>query len=181
MQRVFTAIYPSQEVIRKLKKESEALKKLLPENLLRWLPTQNWHITLKFFGNLNTQEVKQLNRSLRLRLKTQSTVTIQLTSIAWFPGSEKPTVLAAITNGSLGLSHLAMSINTIASQQGTPPFRPHLSLARCRQKPTLATNTSLPLDISPIAFSANQVHLVKSQTLPTGATYTKLASYPLLT
>lgn len=184
-QRIFVAIYPSQEVIRKLKKESETLKKRLPENLLRWLPEENWHITLKFFGNLTAKEVEQLDQNLRFSLKAQRTVAIQLTSITWFPSGKKPSVLAAIANGSPELNRLAMNIHNVDSQHeksaGNKPYRPHLSLARCRQKRPINAHSSLPLNITPVAFTANQVHLVKSQTLATGATYTKLASYPLLT
>lgn len=184
-QRVFVAIYPTQDVIRKLKKESEVLKKLLPGNLLRWLPEENWHITLRFFGNLTAKEVEQLDQNLRFSLKAQSRVTIQLTSITWFPSSKKPSVLAAIANESPELNSLAMSIHNVDSQHersaGNKPYRPHLSLARCRQKRPINAHSSLPLNITPVAFTANQVHLVKSQTLPTGAIYSKLASYPLLT
>ena len=183
--RAFVAIYPNQEVVSQLRHQCDMLQKELPEKLLRWLPSKNWHITLKFLGNINNIQLEFLDKNLSLWLEDQRAVHIQLTSITWFPNRKKANVLAAIAKDNCTLDSLAERVNTLASRQNIMveknPFRPHLSLARCRHKPPLTLPFTFPLAIGPIAFKAQQIHLVQSQTFPRGAIYTKLASYSLLT
>ena len=183
--RAFIAIYPTQKALSELRKQCNLLPNESLDESLRWLPSKNWHITLKFLGNVDRHQLDHLNKPLNCWLTKQSAVEIQLTSIGWFPNRRKASVLAAVAEDNCHLNHLEMGVNRLVTGQKDAiedkPFRPHLSLARCRQKPPQITDTIFPLSISPITFTATQVDLVWSQTFPEGAVYTKLASYPLLT
>ena len=183
--RAFVAITPTRQDIRELQLACAELKQQLPSTTLRWLPTHNWHITLKFLGQLTTQQLQQLCNQLQQRLAAEKSFQLQLTSIDWFPNPKKPAVLAAIGADCPALNRLAEFIDAAAAQQGVPlankPLRAHLSLARCRSKPAPEAGALLPLTLAPTTLTTHHLQLIRSQTFPSGAVYSKLASFPLLT
>lgn len=162
MARLFVAVWPSDEVVEDLR----ALPRK-DRRGVRWVKPENWHVTLRFFGDANPDVVAEhLDR-----------VSFDPTVLRFGPGID---VLQerAIVLPTHGLDELASTVAKATSNIGTEPprkrFYGHLTLARIKQPP------SIP-DVIGARFSAVQqvteIALVVSKLRPEGAVYDTLATW----
>jgi 2'-5' RNA ligase len=56
--RAFIAIELSEQLQDALEKQTTRLRQSLGDELIRWIPTQNMHLTLKFIGNIAASHVE---------------------------------------------------------------------------------------------------------------------------
>ena len=145
----------------------------LPE---RRIPASQFHLTLRFLGQLNATQYNSLLR--QLPTLTLPSFTLQLDQLGYFPG---PNVLW------LGPSVIPQALSDIyqdlllrcASLRLAPPhkaYRPHISLYRQTALPDVA---ALP-NINPIIFRPRQLALYRSVPSALGRNYHPEASWPLV-
>ncbi|SFB55638.1 2'-5' RNA ligase [Amycolatopsis marina] len=115
--RLFSALVPSAEAVRSLR---EALDDV-PEAGLRWTPPSQWHITLGFYG---VDDPQARAGQLRTSLTGLPAREVRLTGTGTFPG-----VLWVGVDGNL--ADLATATEAKADER---PFRPHLTVARNRDR-----------------------------------------------
>jgi len=182
--RVFLAISISRTASSILQRQLSPLKSTLAKCKLRWIPQQNWHITVKFIGALQIQQIPALARELTIKLQQLQTFQLELATVDWFPSDSKPIMLAAIPTASEPLSQLAAHLDETLAHFGiarnSRPFRAHLSLARCHKGTIQTTSQPLPAPLTPITVSVSHIDLYQSQFEKQGVYYSKLASFPLL-
>jgi len=182
--RVFLAISLGPAQRSELQQSLNGLKQTLSAPALRWIPEENWHITLKFLGNTDLQQIPMLTTALEDELQQHSTFQLKLTRFDWFPSATKPTILAAFPEPCESLNRLAMAVDIILTQYGFRPetrnFRPHLSLARTRKGQRPKGIELLPIAIDPIIMGVEKIDLLQSQPKKQTVCYSKLASFPLL-
>jgi len=106
------------------------LRAVCPE--LRWVPTESWHVTLKFLGEIPQSSLDAVTGAL-LRVECE-TIDLRLRGYGFFP-KRKPWRTFAIgvePNGKL--MRLEQAIGEVLSGLGVRgsehSFRPHLTLAR---------------------------------------------------
>lgn len=160
MERLFVAAWPDAGTI-------EALRRLPrpDERGVRWLPPEQWHVTLRFLGTCARAEV-----TARLDGATLPPCTAQLGPVVDWLGPQLVVPVA-------GVDDLAAAVHRATDGIGEPPrprFRGHLTIARTRRN---ATSTVLghPVDAS---FDVADVALVRSELTPDGPRYTTVATYP---
>lgn len=163
MPRLFLAVFPPVEVV-------ELLGGLERPEIqgLRWTAPEQWHITLRFFGETEQGQVEDSLRGFR-----GSASTVRLGPASRRLGAR---VLVLPANG---LSELAAEVGARTAAVGQPPdrrdFTGHLTLARARKR-VPGTVVGLPFDAQ---FQATELWLVSSQLHPDGARYTRLRPWPL--
>lgn len=182
--RVFLAISPEPAQRAELQRQLSQLKEAFSCNSLRWIPQQNWHITLKFLGNTDLQKIPLFTSALVEELRQHAFFQLKLTRFDWFPSANKPTMLAALPEPCESLSRLAISADQILAQYGFSPetrsFRPHLILARTRKRQRPNSIELLPIAIDPIIIRVKKIDLLQSQPQKQSVCYSKLATLPLL-
>jgi len=182
--RVFLAILIPRTASSILQRQLSPLKSTLASCKLRWIPQQNWHITVKFIGALPTQQIPALAKELTTKLQQLQTFELELATVDWFPSNSKPILLAAIPTASEPLNQLAAHMDGTLAHFGiarnSRPFRGHLSLARSHKQAIQTTPQSLPAPLTPITVPVNHIALYQSQFETQGVYYSKLASFPLL-
>ena len=163
MARLFLAVFPPVDVIEQLGE----LERPEVEGL-RWTNREQWHITLRFFGEAEQGDVEDSLREFR---GAASTVLLGPAS-RWLGGR----VLALPADG---LDELAAEVRARTETIGQAPdrrkFTGHLTLARTRRRLHGAV-VSQPFDAQ---FKATGLWLVSSQLHSDGARYTKLSQWPL--
>jgi 2'-5' RNA ligase len=133
--RSFIAIPLAAEVrraaIRLIKRLSE------PDDGIKWVPTDNLHLTLKFLGDVNNTEVPRVCDVLREICAAHEPFDLELSGTGGFPEIERPRVLyAGVTDPSQSLTQIVENLELELAELGFKPeprdYRPHLTLGRTK-------------------------------------------------
>ena len=137
---------------------------------LRWIPADNWHLTLTFLGDQNQETLANLWQQVERALHDCSPVALQVNHIAGFPDAKSP-VLAAQLNPLPELLKLQAQIKhccellDIALDKRR--FKPHITLARSRKRhPVHYAGEKLAM-----TARGAVVGLYTSELTPTGSIY----------
>lgn len=187
--RAFIAIELPQPIQEAIEKQTSRLRQAAGDGLVRWIPPQNIHLTLKFLGNIAASHMDFLKQLLHQTADSHQPFDVQIGGIGSFPNSKLPRVLWAGVHAPADLASLQKNIEAGAARLGyekeARPFSPHLTLGRVRQgidsrdlqKISSALNGIQIGNIGSARVDA--VHLYKSELRPEGSLYTKLFSAPL--
>ncbi|MCY3578026.1 MAG: RNA 2',3'-cyclic phosphodiesterase [bacterium] len=163
MPRLFLAVFPPQDVVDRLAE----LERPEVEGL-RWTRREQWHITLRFLGEAEPEDVEDSLRGFQ-----RSAPTVLLGPAGRRLGSR------ALVLPADGLSELAAVVGTRTETIGQPldrrGFTGHLTLARARKR-VPGTVVAQPFEAE---FLANELWLVSSQLHSDGSRYTRLTHWPL--
>ncbi len=176
--RLFVAI-PVPEFVRQRLAE---LEREMPG--LNWVRATNIHLTLKFIGATDPEQVDPLRESLRaIRVRR---FLLGVSGLGVFPPRGNPAVLwAGLGSAHPHLFQLHKRVNDLLYGCGIEPdrrvFRPHLTLARCKGVPPAAIRHLMkkcgPLETAP--FRVNQFGIYSSELGSRGPLYRCLESYDL--
>ena len=187
--RAFIAIKLSQEILDHISQVSVDLKKRLEGVSIRWIPTENIHLTLKFLGNVSTANLEMLREILARVVSNHSECDISVGGLGAFPKPQNPRVIwvGMEVPGELGSLKHNIEIETarLGYSREHRPFSPHLTLGRVSRNATSEEvhTISEVLEDFKVGFlgaaRVRYVHLFRSDLKSTGAVYTSLCSFPL--
>lgn len=143
--------------------------------VVRWVEPRNYHLTLAFLGNIHHRQLEQLERIARSAVSDFRADCLQLASLAWFPGTLKPRLIAALPEHNQTLEglqgHLAAGLRREGFQLQQRAFKPHVTLARVR---SVAAPAQLAGELPSIESIMDEVVLFKSEQSKAGVSYTPL-------
>jgi 2'-5' RNA ligase len=149
--RLFVALEPPADVLAELEAAVAPMRPMWPE--LRWVSMDRWHVTLAFLGEVNEAKLDDLLARIGREASRHLSHDVRIGRGGAFPSARRARVLCAHVEGErqamTGLSALAASVAAAARRAGAPPpdearrYRPHLTLARCRQPTDLALTGSM--------------------------------------
>ena len=176
MLRLFAALPVPDEISQRLLGLQTGLERA------QWRPTVNFHITLRFFGDIDTHTAHVLDAALAEIAAQKMQLTLE--GVGWF-GRRKPRSVWARVAGNQDLTELSEACEKAARHIGlTPearPFTPHITLAYLRTTPLEAVSTWCEPRQAFAAgpFSADRFHLMSSHLGNGPSRYTAEAEYPL--
>ena len=179
--RLFTALDLPPDVIHNLE---TLLDRLRPEARIHWSPVSNLHITTRFIGEWPQEKLGDLTRALDA-VPARPAIPVRVHNVGFFPNPHSPRNFWCGIEAP-GLRELAADTDRATAALGVPSekrdYSPHLTLARIKDRldlqPLRLAIAALPsLDFG--SFTADRFFLYRSQLLPTGSVYTKLAEFPL--
>ena len=98
----------------------------------RWVPPENFHVTLCFAGEVQGGVMRDLEEELSDAAGPK--FTVQLSGVEQFSSGKQPRALVALVERSERLERLAQKVSTIVRHCGIEidrrKFRPHVTLAR---------------------------------------------------
>lgn len=183
--RLFFAV-PVSEAIRELVSKSIENARLF-DPPWRWIPSVNYHLTLKFLGEADKEIIPDLGQAASSAARSIAPFTIAFGPFGGFPSLGRPRVIFfGIVSGLPELRELAAKLEGDVVRLGFSkerrPFKAHLTLARIK-RPVPAHLRERLGSIPPLPSDARQVvdHfvLMRSHLGREGATYEELGSYPL--
>mgnify|MGYP000677873017 CR=1 FL=1 len=151
----------------------------------RWTPDDNFHITLKFLGDITIEESKKIENQLFNLLPSFSPVSLSLDDIGFFPGDKDIRVLYLGLKDKMKAlgkinSEIENSMEKLGYSREKRTFRPHITLGR---------NIVLKDDFNKIkemlkedcnyTFILNRVSFMESQLVNGKRIYTPLRTYIL--
>ena len=150
---------------------------------VRWVRSENLHLTLRFLGDIEPEVVPALAESVRQHIAPIAPFELAVASIALFPDRRRPRAVAAEVgqNARATLEILARAVETGVVGQGLEPeersFRAHITLGRIRGR--LSARPGIDTPLSPAHLLVRDVVLYRSELVPTGAVYSELARIEL--
>ena len=186
--RVFIALDLPKPIQDSIEQQTARLRQSLGNGLIRWVPANNMHLTLKFIGDIAASHVDFIKQMLTQTADSHQSFDLQISGIGSFPNSKRARVLWVGIHAPAGLASLQKNIETGAARLGyekeARPFSPHLTLGRVRQNasPDDLQKVRSVLEGTQIGrigtACVDSVHLYQSDLHPEGSVYTKLFSAP---
>lgn len=106
---------------------------------VRWYDSADYHITLKFLGNIPPSAANCLAAGAAGIAAASTAFDIAGAAAGAFPDLLRPRVLWAGVAANDPLARLAAALDRVAATSGLPrelrPYRPHVTLARARGRP----------------------------------------------
>jgi 2'-5' RNA ligase len=183
--RLFVAVTPPAAALAELAAVAAPLQPAWPA--LRWTRPDSWHVTLAFLGETAESVLPELRVRLQRAARRHPSLELSISGVGAFPAAVQARVLwAGIHGDQRALQALAWSVAAGARRAGAPPpdersargYRPHLTLARCKVPSDLRSVTASLADLTGTAWTAGQIHLIRSYLQPRPH-YETLDSWPL--
>jgi RNA 2',3'-cyclic 3'-phosphodiesterase len=182
--RAFIALEISPELREVLKKTQKSLKHIPGE--ISWIPTDNLHLSVRFLGNISSDQIKTIESINQKIVKKIKNFPISLGVLGVFPYISDPQIIwAGISSGYNQVTQihtlLCKELSSVKLNTEDTHFHPHITLARIKSiknKSELAELIDkLPLPV--ISTEISKLVLYKSELNPQGAIYTKLSEVEL--
>ncbi len=183
--RLFYAVPASEEVCRIV---WNALQRFpISDPPWKWIPPENYHLTLKFLGEVGEDRLSSLKEAGVLVASQVRTFSISFCRFGGFPSLASPRVIFYdLETGKGELRSLAGMLECEMERLGFKieqrPFKTHLTLARIKRslKPELReVIKSVPSLPSSTVQEVNRFVLMRSHLSRSGARYEEIDSFEL--
>ncbi|MBI4664123.1 MAG: RNA 2',3'-cyclic phosphodiesterase, partial [Verrucomicrobia bacterium] len=155
---------------------------------VRWVSAAQWHLTLKFYGNVNSEQLPGLTDALRVACATTRPFPLSLGGLGCFPSWQKPSVIWIGVGGDLAtLTGLQNSVEqrtaVFANRSEKRDFHPHLTVGRVKGSPRNARQAAQIIRTQQVLelgkWEVREIELIQSILSPQGSTYRSLAIFYL--
>jgi 2'-5' RNA ligase len=180
--RAFVAVVPPREVLDAIGAAVGPLRERMGQ--VRWVPRKQWHLTLQFLGNHVDLDATAAALTDGLHATPGPA---RLGSAGAIPNERRGRLLwIGVEQGAELLAELASGVATLVRPLGLEPdrdrdrYHAHLTVARMK-RPTDLSSPVAALRAAHVGpgWLVNEVLLIRSATLPTGAEYETIARVAL--
>ena len=174
--RAFVAVKMPEEVSEELE---NFLSEVRPLANIRWVKFGQFHITLKFLGELEPGVIARVKESL-MPLKYFPPFTINLSYIGAFPNLNSPRVIwLSGDEGAKELTQLSKRVNEILFadeelEKDTKKFKAHLTLARLKEGKLSEELVRKLGTVKNFSWQCDELFLMRSELTTKGSIYTEL-------
>ena len=155
---------------------------------VKWVRSDNLHLTIKFLGEIEPNLVEKINEKLDSINQAGRPFDLRVAESGCFPGRNRPKVFWLGLDQNEGEELIRIQkwleerLNEIGIERERRKFSPHLTIGRVKGADNFSDLYSY-LDRNPFqskVFKVEQVCLIRSFLKPTGAEYKDLGTYQLL-
>lgn len=178
--RLFVGIKMPNKINEEIQKAKAKLEVEVPG---RWLPPQNWHVTLKFLGSCSIDMLSEISDALRKVVGKNSTFFTKVTDFGCFPSQKYARVFWLGLETSSSFEQLQSDTESSLENLGFPSenrsFHPHVTLVRFKKPARINCETINELATVKGTVQVKEITLFESVLTPQGATYLKLENFKL--
>jgi 2'-5' RNA ligase len=178
--RAFVCVAPEQDKVAAL---AEFIAKLRVFDGYKWVRADGLHVTLKFLGDINADQMQRLDTNLS-RIGILRPFVVTASGAGGFPSPDRPrTIWLGVREGADKLERLAKAVDGASKKSGLPSetkkFKAHITLARARKEANVPDDLKTALASPPeLSWTCRSLILMKSVLSPNGPTYTPIREYP---
>ena len=187
--RLFVALPVPEAVKTEIERAQIEFKNALPEHGVRWTKPEQFHVTLKFLGDVEASRVSALVESVRAYCRQLTKLELCAKRIGFFPSERKPRAIWAGTSDPAGLlpklyETVHVATCEFATERKEEKFTGHITLARVRNlnKADGRRLQELAAQMKERRFgkwTGDHIEIVQSQLSSAGAHYIVLAKIEL--
>jgi RNA 2',3'-cyclic 3'-phosphodiesterase len=198
--RLFIAVAIPEAVKAKMEAAQAELRRVLPGPNVRWTRREQFHLTLKFLGDVEAARVETLGETIRgachgfapLRLRVEGVgcfPDLRVEGVGCFPDLRYPRVLwTGVRDETEQLPRLQAKVDLacrgFTSEEKEERFTGHVTLARIKgiSRPEAEALAAVAAGMTERPFgqwTAYKIELMRSELSPQGARHTPLAAIAL--
>lgn len=186
--RVFIAIDINQEIRNGLSDLQKQLQRKadLKKGDVKWVETENIHLTLKFLGEITDQQVVEVCNITKDVASRHKNFDLNMETVGYFGGKTAKVLWVGAGKGSDNLIELQKDLEQQLAIAGWPAenreFSAHLTLCRIKNPQAGAKLVKIAQQFKDFKLgiiSADAVKVYQSQLTPGGPIYTVLGNYKL--
>jgi len=180
--RTFLAINLSAKIKKQLESQVNNFQKKYANQDINWVNSQNFHLTLFFFGSLRQKKLNQLKIILKSQIKKEKeNIILQIKKKGCFPYFKQAHILffrLQEVQGELRKkrNNLVKILQKNNFNIDSRPWQMHLTFARCRQSLVL-TDNFFKNNFEYLQFPVFSLDLMKSELTKKGAIYTIIEKF----
>jgi RNA 2',3'-cyclic 3'-phosphodiesterase len=151
----------------------------------KWVPSENWHVTVKFMGRTYPRLVRWVHEALRDAAGAVRPFRVSLQGLGVFPSPSRARVFwVGLADREGGLAALARSVEEAVEKEFPPekrPFSAHLTVARFNPPVPMREHAEgvAAATVEPSPFRVNHLTLYRSHLGRPSARYEPLERFPL--
>lgn len=187
--RLFVALPLPERVREELETARSEPRRALSSVAVRWTRREQFHLTLRFLGNVDAGWVGGLTDALRYACSEFSPLKLRAERLGFFPNPRRPRVFwVGVQDEEDRLPRLQhaveKAVSDFTSEPGEERFTGHVTLGRIKfiSKAKAEALAAWALNSTNRCFgqwTADQIELIRSELTSSGSNYTTLATLPL--
>ena len=173
--RVFVAIDLPEELKNKIGQIQQELKACDLD--CKWVKPQNIHLTLKFLGEAEKEEIDEMKQTLKSAAKEFRAFKVSFKEFGFFPQEREPRVLFVSTDNEENLKNI---VSALSPQENLPvgrqgKFKSHITLARLKSNKNVdCLKRRIKSIVFTESFEVKDITLFKSKLNAQGPIYEKI-------
>ena len=187
--RLFVAISIPEPVRDEIIRVQQELQPLVPRDVARWTRPDQFHLTLRFLGDVPVAGLEKLKESVNAVCRNARPLSLRAEGVGFFPNPRESRVIWVGINDREGrLVDLQKQIETavgpFSPEPGEKNFTGHATLGRLKN-PKPADTRNLTARVQSLEkrlfgeWTAHEIKIIQSELSPVGARHASLAAYRL--
>ena len=187
--RLFIAVVIPEVIKAKMEEAQAELRRALPGHGLRWTRREQFHLTLKFLGDVDAARVEALVEAIRAACRGFGALDLRAERVGFFPDLRYPRVVwTGVQDQAERLPRLQQAVDAatreFTTEQEEERFSSHVTLARIKaiRRPETEALGKAAAGLAERVFgqwTAGNVELMRSVLSPQGASHSSLATIAL--
>jgi 2'-5' RNA ligase len=187
--RLFVAISIPEPVRDEIIRVQQELQPLVPRDVARWARSDQFHLTLRFLGDVPADGVEDLKKSVGAVCRNARPLSLRAEGVGFFPNPRSPRVIWVGINDREGQlvdlqGQIEAAVRPFTAEPGEKNFTGHTTFGRLKNPK--------PADIWDLAaraqslekrlfgeWTVHEIEIIRSELFPAGARYTSLAAFRL--
>jgi 2'-5' RNA ligase len=184
--RLFIAIPIPEPVRDEVIRVQRELQLLTSRGAVRWTKPDQFHLTLRFLGDVPVAGLEKLRESVNAVCLSAQPLQLRAEGIGFFPNPHSPRVVWVGIDDKEGLlvdlqKRIEAAVRPFAAEPGEKNFSGHVTLGRVKKlKPPdgrkLAAYAQTVKDRTFGEWTAHEIEIIRSELSPGGARHTLLAA-----
>ena len=183
--RLFLAIPIPEAVRAELRRVQHELQPLIPPQVVRWAKPEQFHLTLKFLGNVPAADTGALSEAVRAVCAAASPLPLRAEGVGFFPNESSPRVFWVEIKSVDGRlmefqRQLERAVERFIEKPEAKKFTAHVTLARFEKlgrHETKKWTSRLSINQTYGEWTAREIELVQSTLSPSGAVHAILGAF----
>jgi len=187
--RLFVAISIPEPVRDEIIHGQRELQPLAPRGAVRWTRPDQFHLTLRFLGDVPADGVEDLKKSVGAVCRNAWPLSLRAEGVGFFPNPRSPRVIWVGINDREGRlvdlqKQIEAAVGPFSPEPGEKNFTGHATLGRLKN-PKPSDIRDLAARAQSLAkrlfgeWTAHEIEIIRSELSPAGARYTSLAAFRL--
>jgi 2'-5' RNA ligase len=187
--RLFIAIPIPEPVRDEIIRIQLELQPLVPHAAARWTRPDQFHLTLRFLGDVPVAGLEKLKESVNAVCRSAQPLQLRAEGVGFFPNPHSPRVVWVGIDDQTGLlidlqKRIETAVRPFAAEPGAENFAGHATLGRLKNlKPSdtrkLAAHAQTVKDRTFGEWTADEIEIIQSELSTAGARHTSLAAFRL--